>query len=91
VHFLHRYYEEEEKHEREAAILAAAATTGPTLGSYLTTMASFGTLLSAHTPGLRFLGASALLGLGFTTLWTCLFLPALVAELQKTKGGTKVP
>jgi hypothetical protein len=91
VHFLHRYYEEEEKHEREAAILAAAATTGPTLGSYLTTMASFGALLSAHTPGLRFLGASALLGLGFTTLWTCLFLPALVAELQKTKGGTKVP
>jgi predicted RND superfamily exporter protein len=91
VHFLHRYYEEEEKHEREAAILAAAATTGPTLGSYLTTMASFGALLSAHTPGLRFLGASALLGLGFTTLWMCLFLPALVAELQKTKGGTKVP
>ncbi len=90
VHFLHRYYEEEEKHEREAAIWAAAATTGPTLGSYLTTMASFGALLSAHTPGLRFLGASALLGLGFTTLWTCLFLPALAAELQKARGGTKV-
>lgn len=91
VHFLHRYYEEEERNEREAAIWAAAATTGPTLGSYLTTMASFGSLLGARTPGLRFLGASALLGLGFTALWTCLFLPALVAELQKAKGGTKVP
>ena len=91
VHFLHRYYEEEERHEREAAVWAAAATAGPTLGGYLTTMASFGALLAAHTPGLRFLGASALLGLGFTALWTCLFLPALVAELQKTRRGTKVP
>mgnify|MGYP001081612660 CR=1 FL=1 len=89
VHFLHRW-EEEKAHGREAAVWAAAATAGPTLGSYLTTMASFGALLAAQTPGLRFLGASALLGLGFTALWTVLFLPAAVGELRKAQRGTKV-
>lgn len=88
VHLLHRW---EEEQGREAGIWAAAATAGPTLGSYLTTMASFGALLAAHTPGLRYLGAAALLGLGFTTLWTLLFLPGAVGELRKIPGKTKVP
>ncbi|MBC7318044.1 MMPL family transporter [Candidatus Bipolaricaulota bacterium] len=89
VYFLHRVEEERTK-GREAVAWAAAHTTGPTLGSYLTTMASFGALLAAQTPGLRFLGASALLGLGFTLLWTVLFLPAVIGELRKSRGGTKV-
>lgn len=88
VHFLHRYGEE--NRSREAVVWAAAATAGPTLGSYFTTMASFGALLAAQTPGLRYLGASALLGLGFTVLWTILFLPAVAAELRKAERGTKV-
>lgn len=89
VYFLHRFEEERAK-GREAVPWAAASTFGPTAGSYLTTMASFGALLAAQTPGLRFLGASALLGLGFTLLWTALFLPAMAGELQKVKGRTKV-
>ncbi len=89
VYFLHRFEEERAK-GREAVAWAAASVLGPVLGSYSTTMASFGTLLSAQTPGLRFLGISALLGLGFTVLWTALFLPAAMSELQKLKRGTKV-
>ncbi len=89
VYFLHRF-EEERATGKEAVAWAAASTTGPILGSYLTTMASFGALLSAQTPGLRFLGASALLGLGFALLWTVLFLPAVVGELQKVNRRTKV-
>lgn len=90
VYFLHRW-EEERAHGRESAVWAAASTAGPTLGSYLTTMASFGALLAAQTPGLRYLGASALLGLGFTTLWTVLFLPTAIGELRKGPRKTKVP
>lgn len=90
VYFLHRFEEERTK-RREAVAWAAASVLGPNFGSYTTTMASFGALLSAQTPGLRFLGISALLGLGFTVLWTSLFLPAAVNELQKLNRGTKVP
>lgn len=89
VYFLHRAEEERVK-RKEAVVWAAASTAGPTLGSYFTTMASFGALLAAQTPGLLFLGASALLGLGFTLLWTLLFLPAVVGELQKARAGNKV-
>lgn len=87
VHLLHRVREEQ---GREGVARATAATTGAILGSYLTTMASFGALLSAHTPGLRFLGASALLGLGFTTLWTVGFLPAALEQLRERARTNKV-
>ncbi len=90
VHFLHRWQEERAR-DREGLAWAAAATAGPTLASYLTTMASFGALLAAQTPGLRYLGASALLGLGFTTLWTLVFLPTAVGELRRAPRKTKVP
>lgn len=88
VHLLHRAREEP---GREGLVRAAAAIAGAILGSYLTTMASFGALLSAQTPGLRFLGASALLGLGFTTLWTVGFLPAALGELRERARTNKVP
>ncbi|MGC9075323.1 MAG: efflux RND transporter permease subunit [Candidatus Bipolaricaulaceae bacterium] len=92
VYLLHRFDEERAKgrEKREGVAWAAAGVLMPILGSYLTTMASFGALLAAQTPGLRFLGISALLGLGFTVLWTALFLPAAMSELQKLKRGTKV-
>jgi predicted RND superfamily exporter protein len=89
VYFLHRVEEERAK-GREAVAWAAASVIVPIFGSYFTTLASFGALLAAQTPGLRFLGISALLGLGFTVLWTALFLPAVMRELQKVKRGTKV-
>ncbi|MGQ9700434.1 MAG: MMPL family transporter [Candidatus Bipolaricaulaceae bacterium] len=90
VYFLHRW-EEERVRGREGLARAAAATAGPILASYFTTMASFGALLAAQTPGLRYLGASALLGLGFTTLWTLVFLPTASGELRRGPRTTKVP
>lgn len=54
-------------------------TSLPILGSALTTMVSFGSLLFAATPGLRAFGQSALYGIGFTTLFTLVFLPALLS------------
>jgi predicted RND superfamily exporter protein len=52
----------------------------------LTTMLVFGSLLVARTPGLRMLGASALLGIGFALLFSILFLPAAL----KVEGGKRV-
>lgn len=49
----------------------------------LTTMLVFGSLLLARTPGLRFLGDSALLGIGFTLLFSLLFLPAALRVFGK--------
>lgn len=89
VHFLHRL-EEERKVGGEALPRAAAATFGPTLASFTTTMAAFSALLPARTPGLRFLGISAVLGLGFTLLWTLVFLPAATGRLRGKSGQTKV-
>jgi predicted RND superfamily exporter protein len=54
-------------------------TSLPILGSALTTMVSFGSLLFAATPGLRAFGQSALYGIGFTTLFTLALLPALLS------------
>ncbi|MCS6902728.1 MAG: MMPL family transporter [Candidatus Bipolaricaulota bacterium] len=54
-------------------------TALPILGSALTTMVSFGSLLFAATPGLRVFGLSALYGIGFTAFFTLFFLPALLA------------
>lgn len=73
VYILHRYIEEGQI-ER-----AVAATALAIMVSAATTMLSFGSLLLARTPGLRFLGGSALLGLGFNALFNLIFLPALVA------------
>ncbi len=87
VHLLHRV-KEERPGGGDAAVRGAAASTIPIAVSSLTTMASFGALLAAHTPGLRLLGTSALLGLGFTLLWSLTFLPAAIALLvEKGKRG----
>lgn len=78
VHLLHRI-EEERRGGGDVVVRGAAASAVPVTVSSLTTMASFGALLVAHTPGLRLLGTSALLGLGFTLLWSLTFLPAAAA------------
>jgi len=80
VHLLHRMREERSA-GGDVAARGAAASAVPIAVSSLTTMASFGALLAAHTPGLRILGTSALLGLGFTLLWSLTFLPAAAATL----------
>ncbi len=84
VHLLHRV-KEERAAGGDAAVRGAAASTVPIAVSSLTTMASFGALLAAHTPGLRLLGTSALLGLGFTLLWSVTFLPAALALLVEKR------
>lgn len=87
VHLLHRVKEEQAR-GKDGVEQGAAASAIPIVVSSLTTMASFGALLAAHTPGLKLLGTSALLGLGFTLLWSLTFLPAafaLVVEKGKPK------
>ncbi len=83
IHFLHRYTEERSVDpdgaiERSGRKVAVAVTV-----TSLTTMLVFGCLLIARTPGLRFLGDSALLGIGFTFLFSLLFLPAALRVFGK--------
>lgn len=59
-------------------------TALPIVGSALTTMVSFGSLLFAATPGLRVFGLSALYGIGFTALFTLFFLPAVLAFFPRS-------
>lgn len=73
VHILHRYLEGNKIGEATSSVAPAILVTSAT------TMLVFGSLLLARTPGLRILGESALLGLGFTALFSLTFLPALVA------------
>ncbi|MFQ6033242.1 MAG: MMPL family transporter, partial [Candidatus Bipolaricaulia bacterium] len=73
VHILHRYLEDRKIGE------ATSSTATAILVTSATTMLVFGSLLLARTPGLRLLGVSALLGLGFTTIFSLVLLPALVA------------
>ncbi len=73
VYVLHSYTH---THSIEKTLSETAA---PVLGSAVTTMVSFGSLLFANTPGLQVFGTSALLGVGCTTFFTLVFLPALLA------------
>jgi len=77
VYLLHNFLE-----DRRIGV-AWQRTAAPIVGSALTTMVSFGSLLFATTPGLRVFGLSALYGVGFTTLFTLLFLPALLSFLPR--------
>lgn len=75
VYLLHSFQ------EQRSVGRAWRLTALPILGSALTTMVSFGSLLFAATPGLRVFGLSALYGIGFTALFTLVFLPAVLACL----------
>ena len=66
----------------------AAAAAVPVLGSSLTTMVVFGTLLFANTPGLKVLGICALLGLGFSMIGSLLFVPASMAPVERDRWGS---
>jgi hypothetical protein len=76
VTLLFRYQEELDKDSRGAMVRAGATTAVAILTSMFTTMLVFASLLLAQTPGLRFLGTCALLGIGFSLLITILFIPA---------------
>jgi len=87
IHILHRIKEEHQQGRKDATAWGAAATLVPVLSTSLTTMLVFGTLICARTPGLRYLGISALLGLGFTLLASLLFLPSAAARLDESRRG----
>ncbi len=77
IHLLHRY--KEEKNIFKASRLAGVAIIATTL----TTLLVFGSLILARTPGLKLLGQSALLGIGFTAIFSLLLLPPLVSLKKK--------
>jgi predicted RND superfamily exporter protein len=86
IHLLHRYLEERAQNPHGAIERGGETTAIPVVVTSLTTMLVFGSLLIARTPGLRYLGISALLGIGFTLLFSLLFLPAVL----HVEGGKRV-
>jgi predicted RND superfamily exporter protein len=86
IHILHRYTEERNQNPQGAIERGGETTAIPVVVTSLTTMLVFGSLLLARTPGLRYLGVSALLGIGFTLLFSILFLPAAL----HVEGGKRV-
>ena len=58
---------------------AIASTALPIVANTLATMIGFGSLIFAQTPILEVLGQSAVLGIGFMTLFGLTFLPAVLA------------
>jgi predicted RND superfamily exporter protein len=78
IHIIHRYLEERAISIDGAVERAGRMTAVAVLVTSLTTMLVFGSLLIARTPGLRLLGVSALLGIGFTLLFSVVFLPAVL-------------
>jgi len=86
IHILHRTIEERAKELDGAVERGVGSTAVAVIVTSLTTMLVFGSLLVARTPGLRMLGASALLGIGFALLFCLLFLPAGL----HVEGGKRV-
>lgn len=62
---------------------ATASTALPIVANALATMIGFGSLILAETPALRVLGESAVMGIGFMTLFSLTFLPAVIALRQR--------
>jgi predicted RND superfamily exporter protein len=86
IHILHRTMEERLVRPEGAIERGVGTTAVAVIVTTLTTMLVFGSLLMARTPGLRVLGASALLGIGFALLFSLLFLPAAL----RVEGGKRV-
>lgn len=86
IHILHRTIEERGAKPEGAIERGVGTTAVAVIVTSLTTMLVFGSLLMARTPGLRILGASALLGIGFALLFSLLFLPAAL----RVEGGKRV-
>jgi len=76
IHILHRYLEERSIQPKGAIERAETQTAVAVIVTSLTTMLVFASLFLARTPGLRFLGISALLGIGSSLVFSLLFLPA---------------
>ncbi len=86
IHILHRVIEERRIKPEGATERGTGATAVAVIVTSFTTMLVFGSLVLARTPGLRMLGVSALLGIGFALLFSLLFLPAIL----RVEGGRRV-
>lgn len=81
IHLLHRWTEsgmEPAALSETAKAIAVAA---------LTTVAGFGSLVLSHYPGLRSVGAAAILGTVCTAVTSITLLPVLLARLHKRAEG----
>jgi predicted RND superfamily exporter protein len=79
VHLLHRWEESGGNPEQVAQTAKAIAVAG------LTTMVGFGSLVLSHYPGLRSVGAAAILGASSTAVLGMTLLPVLLAWRQDTR------
>ncbi len=86
VHILHRI-QEEGAGGPGAVARGASSSAVPVAVTSLATMLVFGALITAGTPGLRLLGTSALIGLGFTLLGSLVFLPAASLWVERRRRG----
>jgi len=86
VHILHRI-EEERATGPGSVARGAAASAVPTTVTAVATMIVFGALLAARTPGLRLLGISAVVGLGFTLLGSVFVLPSASLGVERKRRG----
>ena len=85
IHILHRYAEEKAIDPDGAIERGGKMTAVAVIVTSLTTMLVFASLLLARTPGLRLLGTSALLGIGFTLVFSLLFLPAALRVARRKR------
>jgi len=77
IHLLHRWYESGGDHEALAETAKAIAVAA------LTTMVGFGSLVLSHYPGLRSVGAAAILGAFSTAVLGIALLPALLSAKEE--------
>ncbi len=89
VTLLFRYIEERAASTAGAMVRAGATTSIAILTSMFTTMLVFASLLLARTPGLRFLGACALLGIGSSLFITLLIIPAAISLTHPEERGAR--
>jgi predicted RND superfamily exporter protein len=79
VYLFHRYYDLGGRSIERAT----TSTALPILANALATMIGFGSLMLAETSALRVLGQSAVMGIGFMTLFSLTFLPTVLALRQR--------
>ncbi|HSO24375.1 MAG TPA: MMPL family transporter [Chondromyces sp.] len=78
VHLLHRWYETDGDHAQVGETAKAIAVAS------LTTIVGFGSLVLSHYPGLRSVGAAAILGAVSTAVLGITVLPALLRMKERT-------
>jgi predicted exporter len=78
VHLLHRWYESDGDRTQLAETAKAIAVAA------LTTVVGFGSLVLSHYPGLRSVGAAAILGAVATAVLSMTLLPALLSMREKS-------